>query len=237
MGRACAALCLTAVFLMPGCAHQANQGVVQNTAGEGLKFQAAPKLKLAQGEKKEFSLGVTRDKLTGPVQLSFSSPPQGVSIVEKDTTIPADKNDIILTLKVAEDAPPIPETPINITATLGDLKTSSKLLLEITPSLKNKETQKEAFVKETGARLDAIKKQLDDDRTKLKDLKDDTKAKFEKQLAQLDQSWVTVKKSYDDLVASPLETWEAKKNQVANAVSSLEQTAGKFQTSLDKGSK
>src|SRR5262245_42111515 len=127
----------SAVLVVPaGCGRRANQGTAQAPSGETLIFQPLPTLRLAQGEEKQFSVGLAREKVKGPVTLTISSPPEGASIVEKDTTIKDGENSIILTMKVAEDAPPCSEVPITIKATLGTLETTAQMRLTITPSLK-----------------------------------------------------------------------------------------------------
>jgi len=224
------------VLVVPaGCGRRANQGTALGPNGEKLMMQPLPKLKVKQGKEEEFSVAVSREKIKGPVQLTFSGLPPGASLVEKDTTIPEDKNDIILTIKVDKGAAPCPETPVTVKAKMAGLpeEATSTLRLEIAERLAHKEDDKEAFVKDMEGRLDKVKKQFEQNQEKLKDLKEDTKAKFQKQLGKLQQSYSNARKALDNLKATPLETWENKKAEVINGVTSVEKSAAQFQTDLD----
>src|SRR5262249_49110057 len=119
-------LCAVLLALPTGCGRSANEGVAVGPGGEKLLVNVKEKLSLAQGEAKKFSVAVQREKIEGAVQIDYSNLPTGVSISsEKGTTIPEDKNDLILTLKVADDAPPTKEVAIKFTASAGQLKSYS----------------------------------------------------------------------------------------------------------------
>jgi hypothetical protein len=226
---------MAAVLLLPaGCSRRANEGVAEGPNGEKLMVNPVDKLKLSQGETKKFSVGVQRVKIDGPVRLSFSGLPAGAHIVEQDTVVPEGKNDLILTMKVDDNAPPTKEVAIKVTAATGQLQTTRDLRLEIVPALDKEEKDKEAFKEEMDNRLNAVKKKLDEATDLLKKLNDNQRAQFQKDLSHLTSALGTARDKFNSMATSSLETWRSKQHDVTNAVTNVENAEKKLRASLDK---
>jgi hypothetical protein len=60
---------------------------------------------IKQGETKDHHVAISRDKeFTQEVDLTFE-PTKGISVIPEKTSIPADKEDVVVKVKVADDAP------------------------------------------------------------------------------------------------------------------------------------
>ncbi len=85
-----------------------------------LKAPAATSIK--PGETATIHVGITREKFNDPVVLTFADLPKGVTIMDNDLSISKDVNSAKLTLKAADDASPVADHKVTVTALGGGLK-------------------------------------------------------------------------------------------------------------------
>jgi len=86
---------------------------------------------IAKGGDEMVTIGVDRgDDMKGAVALSFK-PPTGITIEPATTEIPADKDEVDVTVKVSAEAA-AGEKSIPVTGKAGDKETSGSLMVEIT---------------------------------------------------------------------------------------------------------
>jgi len=226
---------LIAFLLFPaGCRRQGSEGTVEGPEGEKLKLGVPEKTVIAQGAEKKFSVGIQREKVQGEVKITFEDPSDGLSIAEKEGTIPEDQNQIFFTLKAAPDAKLVKEKKLKVHASLGDMKTSAWMTVTVEESLDTKVANKKAYVEATKKRLEDVENQLKSIQEKTKGLKDDSKAEFLKRLSHLVEDKDHAKKKFNDLVADPVEHWNRTVPEVNSALNSLEKSTKKLQDEVNE---
>lgn len=224
---------LIAIFLIPaGCRRQGSEGTVEGPEGEKLKLGVPEKTVIAQGKEEKFSVGIQREKVQGEVKITFENPPEGLTIIPEEETVPADKNQTFFTLKAAPDAKLHKSKKLKVNATLGDLKTSAWMTISVNESLESKAANKKAYVESTQKRIQEIEKQLKTLQENAMGLKDDSKSDFLKRLSDLYEDKDHAKKKFDRVVADPVEHWNRNVPEVNSAVDSLEKSLNKLQEDI-----
>src|SRR5882762_4664471 len=72
---------------------------VEGEGGKKLSVKAPADTSVKQGDTATITVDITREKFNDPVELKFTGLPDGVSIMENDTTISKDATSAKLTLK------------------------------------------------------------------------------------------------------------------------------------------
>lgn len=90
-----------------------------------------PSQTITQDQTDEMMVNINRDNFKDPVTISVSDLPAGVTLETKDLTIPADKNNITLTLRAAANAAPVTDHVFKIMAASGDVKTEANVKLTV----------------------------------------------------------------------------------------------------------
>jgi hypothetical protein len=75
---------------------------------------------VTQDQTDDMTVSVDRDNFSGPVTIDVRNLPQGVSLVTKDLTLPADKNSVTVTVKANPDAPPVVDHVVQVAAKAKD---------------------------------------------------------------------------------------------------------------------
>jgi len=70
----------------------------------------------------EMTISISRENITGPVEIELKNLPEGVSLVTQDMTIPADKNSMKATIKADPKTKPVEDHVVTITARAKDQK-------------------------------------------------------------------------------------------------------------------
>jgi hypothetical protein len=86
-----------------------------------LTLKTPSDVSLKQGDSAPVTIHIARDKFNDPVQLKFTGLPEGVSILENDTTISQDAHSAKLTLKATNGAKVVDDQPVMVFATGGGL--------------------------------------------------------------------------------------------------------------------
>jgi gas vesicle protein len=230
---------VAAAFLLAGCGQRGSEGVATGPEGAVLRVKVPDKLVVTQGEEKEFSVAVQRDKIDGPVNIEFVNLPAGVDIAQKDRTIPADKTESFLTLRVTDKAEPAKEIQVKVEGKTPALQSPAiaTLKMEIVESLKSKAARKEEFVKNTQKRLDDIKKMLDDAQMLAKDVKPDDRSDLLKQIGKRVEDLDHANKKFDELKRTPSENWERLVPEVNNWVATAEKNVQKVHIAVKSAPK
>jgi hypothetical protein len=75
-----------------------------------------------QDKTDEMTVSISRSHFTSPVKIELRDLPQGVSVVTKEMTIPADKSSMTVTLKATPDAKPVEKAKVWVIAKPVDEK-------------------------------------------------------------------------------------------------------------------
>jgi hypothetical protein len=75
---------------------------------------------ITQDKTDEITVMIDRDNFTAPVTIEMRNLPDGVSVVTKDMTIPADKDSLTVTLKAGPDAAPVTDHGSQVAAKAKD---------------------------------------------------------------------------------------------------------------------
>ena len=97
------ALGLLAVGLA-GCADGFPAGPDDPTARRGISVRGIDGLTVARGKTADVTIDLARENFNGPVEITLADLPDGVSLVTKDTTIPAGRDSLTITLRAGPDA-------------------------------------------------------------------------------------------------------------------------------------
>jgi uncharacterized membrane protein len=109
----------------------------KTTEGEGgkkLTLKGPSSTTIKAGETATINIGISREKFNEPVALTFNGLPDGVSIMESDRSISKDATSTKLTLKAANDAKPMDDHKVTVTATGGNLSESVDFKLTVNAS-------------------------------------------------------------------------------------------------------
>jgi hypothetical protein len=225
-----------AVFVLPACPQRGREGTVEGPHGEKLSLGVPEKVSLSQGGEKKFTISVNRENLEGPVQITFGDLPAGVTVADKEMTMPEGKNQIFVTMKAEEDSPPVQKTPIKVTAALGELKTSKKFNLYLSESVERKAKLQEAYANEIDKRLEEVKQKLELAQKKIMDLKDEeTHAELQKQVGERSEQLRLAREKYNQLVTTTAETWERHRAEMENYARSVEKNTEQLLDRVKKG--
>jgi uncharacterized membrane protein len=84
-----------------------------------ITLKAPADVSVNQGESATIAVDITREKFNDPVSLKYSGLPEGVRIMENDMTISKDASSTKLTLRADDDAKPVDNHPVTVTASAG----------------------------------------------------------------------------------------------------------------------
>ncbi|HYV36707.1 MAG TPA: hypothetical protein VE988_13455 [Gemmataceae bacterium] len=103
-----------------GC--KENAVTVVGDGGKKLTVKPVGAASLKPGETTSINIEIVRDKFNDPVELKFSGLPDGITVVESDTTISKDASSAKLTLKASADAKPVDDHKVTLAASGGGMK-------------------------------------------------------------------------------------------------------------------
>lgn len=101
-----------------GCAKK-EQASGKGEGGKELTLTAPGNTDIKQGESIKVTVKVSRKGFDDPVDVTFSDLPKGVTVADADKSIPKDKDSADFNLKAADDAAPIENHTVKVTAKGG----------------------------------------------------------------------------------------------------------------------
>jgi hypothetical protein len=116
-----------------GCSGQ--KETAKGEGGKELKVTAPGNTSIDQGESKEITVKIKREKFEDPVKVEFSQLPDGVKITESDMTIDKGATEKTFTLKADPKAKPEDNHKVKVSASAGEMKAGP---VEFTVNVKEK---------------------------------------------------------------------------------------------------
>jgi len=122
---------LTVALLSGGAGCKGEKKSSEGAKGEKLTVQAPADISMKQGETKEFTVNITREKFNDPVDLKFNGLPDGVTIMEDNMKVSKDATSAKFNLKASDSAKVADDQVVTVSASGGGMKPEATFKVSI----------------------------------------------------------------------------------------------------------